>query len=197
MIVFVLAGASMFVLAGSSLAAKALALKNATKQSNAAEPLRISIDRSYDVTKTGDEFDFNTLVKNSDPHGESGPLVVAMNIINLGSGQPVDPEDWSPVRTQTVGSLEPGQTSDLTWTIESILPLHAARNRHADRLDRGVVGLESTAPKGSRMVSRRLRARCTDAASSTPSAACTEAEPLCKPSAFQPVSVLASIELTC
>jgi ABC-type transport system involved in multi-copper enzyme maturation permease subunit len=121
MIVLVLAGASMFVLAGSSLAAKALAHENAAKQSNSAEPLQISIDRRYDVTKTGDEFDFDTLVKNSDAHGESGPLVVAMNIINLGSGQPVDPEDWSPVRTQTVGSLEPGQTSDLSWTIESIL----------------------------------------------------------------------------
>ena len=121
MIVLVLSCTSMFVLAGSSLAAKALALENATEQSNASEPLRISIDRRYDVTKTGDEFDFDTLVKNSDAHGESGPLVVAMNIINLGSGQPVDPEDWSPERTQTVGSLEPGQTSDLSWTIESIL----------------------------------------------------------------------------
>ena len=203
MIVYVLAGVSMLVLAGSSLAAKALALENATKQSNAAEPLRISIDRRYDVTKTGDEFDFDTIVKNSDPHAESGPLVVAMNIINLGSGQPVDPEDWSPVRTQTVGSLEPGQTSDLTWTIELILkgdyliylvvtpkpsgststsrPVassgihltvkphtrlnpgghHAARNRHAERLDRGVVGLESAAPKGSRMVSHRLRTQRT------------------------------------
>jgi len=121
MIVFILASASMLVLAGSSLAAKALALENATQQSSPGETLRISIDRRYDVTKTGDEFDFETLVKNGDPHGQSGPLVVAMNIINLGSGQPVDPEDWSPERTQTVGSLKPGQTSELTWTIESIL----------------------------------------------------------------------------
>jgi len=121
MIVFILASASMLVLAGSSLAAKALALENATQQSSPGDALRISIDRRYDVTKTGDEFDFKTLVKNDDPHGQSGPLVVAMNIINLGSGQPVDPEDWSPERTQTVGSLKPGQTSELTWTIESIL----------------------------------------------------------------------------
>ena len=42
------------------------------------------------------------IVKNVDPHQQSGPLVVAMNIINLGSGQPVDPEDWSPERTQAV-----------------------------------------------------------------------------------------------
>jgi ABC-2 type transport system permease protein len=93
MIVFVLAGTFMFILA----------------------------DRRYEVTKTGDEFDFITQVKNIDPHKQSGPLVVAMNIINLGSGQPVDPEDWSPERTQAIGSLEPGQASELTWTIESIL----------------------------------------------------------------------------
>ena len=121
MIVFVLAGAFMFILASSSLAARALALDSATKQSNPAEPLRISIDRRYEVTKTGDEFDFKTQVKNVDPHKQSGPLVVAINIINLGSGQPVDPEDWSPERTQAIGSLKSGQTSELTWTIESIL----------------------------------------------------------------------------
>jgi hypothetical protein len=83
--------------------------------------LQISIDRRYEATKTGDEFDFKTKVKNFDPHKQSGPLVVAMNIINLGSGQPVDPEDWSPERTQAIGSLKPGQASELTWTIESIL----------------------------------------------------------------------------
>ena len=120
MIVFVLA-AFMFILASSSFAARALALDNATKQSSRAEPLQISIDRRYEVTKTGDEFDFITQVKNNDPHKQSGPLVVAMNIINLGSGQPVDPEDWSPERTQAIGSLEPGQATELTWTIESIL----------------------------------------------------------------------------
>jgi ABC-2 type transport system permease protein len=121
MIVFVLAGAFMFGLAGSALAPKALALGNSAEQSNSPEALQISIDRRYEVTKTGDEFDFKTIVKNNDPRRQSGPLVVAMNIINLGSGQPVDPEDWSPERTQAVSSLEPGQTSELTWTIESIL----------------------------------------------------------------------------
>jgi hypothetical protein len=121
MIVLVLASAFMFILASSSLAARALALDNARKESTPAEPLQISIDRRYEVTKTGDEFDFKTQIKNIDPHKQSGPLVVAMNIINLGSGQPVDPEDWSPERTQAIGSLKSGQASELTWTIESIL----------------------------------------------------------------------------
>jgi ABC-2 type transport system permease protein len=120
-LMIVLAGAFMFILASSSLAARALALESAAKQSNPAKSLQISIDRRYEVTKTGDEFDFKTRVKNLDSHKQSGPLVVAMNIINLGSGQPVDPEDWSPKRTQAIGSLESGHTSELTWTIESIL----------------------------------------------------------------------------
>lgn len=120
-VVFVLSGASMFGLTGSSLAPQALALDNAAKQNNLAGPVRISIDRRYEATKTGDGFDFKTVVKNTDTSQQSGPLVVAMNIINLGSGQPVDPEDWSPERTQSVGSLKPGQTSEMTWTIESVL----------------------------------------------------------------------------
>ncbi len=121
MIIFVLFVASMFMLTGSSLTPQALALDNAAKQSNLSGPVRISIDRRYEKTKTGDEFDFKTPVKNTDTRQQSGPLVVAMNIINLGSGQPVDPEDWSPKRTQSINSLKPGQTSELTWTIESIL----------------------------------------------------------------------------
>ncbi len=121
MLMFILAGSLMFALAGSLLASRALALQGTTKQGDPAQRLQISIDRRYEVKKTGDEFDFKTLVKNTDPHNQSGPLVVAMNIINLGSGQPVDPEDWSPERTQAISSLEPGQTSGLTWTIESIL----------------------------------------------------------------------------
>src|SRR5829696_7971685 len=62
MIVFVLAGTFMFILASSSLAARALAFDSATKQSNQAESLQISLDRRYEVTKTGDEFDFKSQV---------------------------------------------------------------------------------------------------------------------------------------
>jgi hypothetical protein len=59
MIVFVLAGTFMFIPASSFFAATALALDNAGKQSNPAESLQISLDRRYEVTKTGDEFDVN------------------------------------------------------------------------------------------------------------------------------------------
>jgi hypothetical protein len=44
-----------------------------------------------------------------------------MNIINLGSGQPVDPEDWSPERLQAVDPLKPGETVELHWEVDPIL----------------------------------------------------------------------------
>ncbi len=119
-LVFVMAGSMMFVLAASLFSPGAWA-QGAEKKGDLTQHLQISIDRRYEVTETGEGFDFKTQIKNEDTNRPSGPLVVAMNIINLGSGQPVDPEDWSPERTQSIDSLESAQTSELTWTIESIL----------------------------------------------------------------------------
>jgi hypothetical protein len=105
-----------FVLAGSPLtASQALASEDVVKQD-----VQISIDRSYEVRRTGEIFNFTTRVKNNDSN-QSAPLVVAMNIINLGSGQPVDPEDWSPERLQALDPLKPGQTSELHWEVDPIL----------------------------------------------------------------------------
>jgi hypothetical protein len=52
---------------------------------------------------------------------ESPPMVVAMNIINLGSGDPVDPEDWSPERTQEVEPLGTRESAEQSWEIDTIL----------------------------------------------------------------------------
>jgi ABC-type transport system involved in multi-copper enzyme maturation permease subunit len=106
----------LFILVGSLFAPKAFASEGVVKQD-----LQMSIDKGYAIKRTGDLFNFTTQVKNNEPQQQSMPLVVAMNIINLGSGQPVDPEDWSPERTQALGPLEPRQTSELHWTIDPIL----------------------------------------------------------------------------
>jgi hypothetical protein len=45
-----------------------------------------------------------------------------MNIINLNAkGDVVDPEDWSPQRTQYLESLTPGQSTALSWRVNAIL----------------------------------------------------------------------------
>ena len=86
-----------------------------------AQALSISIDLDYTVVKTGDKVEFSTLVTNNGS-GASGPLIVAMNIINLNAqGDVVDPEDWSPERTQYIDSLAPGSSSNLEWIINTIL----------------------------------------------------------------------------
>jgi hypothetical protein len=45
-----------------------------------------------------------------------------MNIINLdAAGDIVDPEDWSPQRTQYIETLTPGQSTTLSWRVNAIL----------------------------------------------------------------------------
>jgi ABC-2 type transport system permease protein len=85
-------------------------------------PLAITIDMEYSVVKTGDKVEFTTMISNQGDQ-TSNPLIVAMNIINLDAqGDVVDPEDWSPQRTQyLVNGLEPGESTALSWIINTIL----------------------------------------------------------------------------
>ena len=83
--------------------------------------LQISIDRDYIVVKTGDKVEYNTVVTNNGST-TSAPLIVAMNLINLDAkGDIVDPEDWSPQRTQYLEGLAPGESARLAWIINTIL----------------------------------------------------------------------------
>jgi ABC-2 type transport system permease protein len=85
-----------------------------------AAALTITIDVATKELKTGDSLTYTTTVTNHQTKA-SAPLVVAMNLVNLGDGDPVDPEDWSPLRTQHVAPLSPGGSADLIWTINAIL----------------------------------------------------------------------------
>ena len=108
--------------AGALLVALAISLVTARQAaaSPAADlPLQIQVDTDYKEVKTGDEFEFDTSVTYEGAE-ESPSLVMAMNIIDL-KGAVVDPEDWSPQRTQVVEPLAPGESAEHTWTIEAIL----------------------------------------------------------------------------
>lgn len=83
--------------------------------------LTITIDADARHVKTGDSVEFNTTVTNT--AGEaSPPLIVAMNVINLdATGDVVDPEDWSPQRTQYIDGLGAGESASQKWIINTIL----------------------------------------------------------------------------
>jgi ABC-type transport system involved in cytochrome c biogenesis permease component len=83
--------------------------------------LQITIDLDTVVVKTGDKVEYNTVVINNGAE-TSPPLIVAMNIVNLDAkGDTVDPEDWSPKRTQYVEALPAGESTSLPWIINTIL----------------------------------------------------------------------------
>jgi ABC-2 type transport system permease protein len=83
--------------------------------------LAIAIDTEAKHVKTGDTVEFNTTVTNTAAQS-SAPLIVAMNVINLdATGDVVDPEDWSPQRTQYIDSLGPGESANQSWIINTIL----------------------------------------------------------------------------
>jgi hypothetical protein len=84
-------------------------------------PVTITIDTTAKVVDSGTPILFNTVVKNNGTQA-SPPLIVAMNIINLkAEGDVVDPEDWSPQRTQYLEALGPGETVESEWRINTIL----------------------------------------------------------------------------
>ena len=87
----------------------------------AEQPLQISIDMTYTTVKTGEKIEYGTVVTNN--ANETSPnLCVAMNIINLdAAGDVVDPEDWSPQRTQYLESLPAGKSATLRWRVNAIL----------------------------------------------------------------------------
>jgi ABC-2 type transport system permease protein len=113
--------ASILLIAGATLALVSMPASRA--QAATAVPgqrLQISVDLEHQSVNAGDELEFMTVVKNAGGK-DSPPLNVAMNIVLTGEGEPVDPEDWSPERTQQVDPLGPAESAEQVWTVEAIL----------------------------------------------------------------------------
>lgn len=114
--------ASVFAIACTLVFAdpsSALALRAGWSQ--AAQALQIAIDVDYRTMQAGGAVLYNTVVTNT--AAEASPaLIVAMNIINLAAqGGVVDPEDWSPQRTQYLAPLAGGASASLAWRVNAIL----------------------------------------------------------------------------
>lgn len=110
--------ASLLLIGALALALSGVRSASAAEAANS--PLQIAVDLDYQIMKAGDEITFNTVVTNNG--AEASPdFHVSMNIIKIGSGDPVDPEDWSPERTQAVEALAPGATAEQEWTVHGIL----------------------------------------------------------------------------
>ncbi len=110
------AALGLFVAVGASAAQG----QQGDQQAAGTTPLQIAIDATYQTIVAGTAVEFHTVVTNGGAE-PSPSLIVAMNIINLNrQGDVVDPEDWSPQRTQYLDPLAPGQTETLSWRVNPI-----------------------------------------------------------------------------
>ena len=83
--------------------------------------LQLSISLDSKAAKTGDTITFDTVVTNTGTE-QSPPIILAMNIINLNKkGDVVDPEDWSPQRTQYIDSLATNESATSSWEVNTVL----------------------------------------------------------------------------
>lgn len=97
--------------------------KDQSEETAPIEQSELTVDIDLDTTtvKAGDKVLYKTVVTNRGS-GPTIPLVVAMNIINLeAKGEIVDPEDWSPQRTQHLPPLAPNESTTLSWQVNTIL----------------------------------------------------------------------------
>ena len=86
-----------------------------------ADRLEVSIDREYVTLRAGEPVLYETRVTNNGNQPQP-PLILALNIINLdASGDVVDPEDWSPQRTQYLDELPAGGSATQSWRVNAIM----------------------------------------------------------------------------
>jgi hypothetical protein len=79
----------------------------------------VTLDRDRVATALGDGFGFTSTIRNTSRRTLTG-LVAHLNIASLRGGVYVDPEDWSPRRTQYVQPLAPGASIDLSWRVTAV-----------------------------------------------------------------------------
>ena len=81
--------------------------------------LSINVDKVSASLVEGEWVNFQTEITNT---GEtvSPPLVAHLNVASLQPGKHVDPEDWSPERTQYLPPIQPGETVLLDWRVHTL-----------------------------------------------------------------------------
>lgn len=91
----------------------------AVRQSEEPLPLTVALDESEGTAGPGEELEFVSTVTNTGDQ-EVTDVVAHLNILTTDGDVYVDPEDWSPRRTQYVDALAPGESVDLTWDVQAV-----------------------------------------------------------------------------
>jgi hypothetical protein len=79
----------------------------------------VALDTTRADAGPGEELSFVSTVRNTGGQEVRG-LVAHLNVLATDPDVYVDPEDWSPRRTQFVDALAPGDTADLSWSVQAV-----------------------------------------------------------------------------
>jgi hypothetical protein len=87
-----------------------------------ADPLSIQVVPDPPVVSTvlGGRFTITTEIKNTGA-APTGEILAHLNVANIEGSVYVDPEDWSPNRSQQL-SLKPAESRKLTWELQAVNP---------------------------------------------------------------------------
>ena len=102
------------------IAVSSLAAAPSVAQSG-ADPSTISVelDRSEADAGPGEKLTFVSTLRNTGNQPVTD-LVVLLNIVTADPDVYVDPEDWSPRRTQYIDELGPRDSVELTWDVRAV-----------------------------------------------------------------------------
>lgn len=83
------------------------------------EGIVVELDRDRLEAGPGEKFSFESVIRNTGDAPLEG-YVAHLNILTTDESVYVDPEDWSPKRTQYLDDLAAGDAATLTWTVQSV-----------------------------------------------------------------------------
>ncbi|MEP6909220.1 MAG: hypothetical protein ABI896_02170 [Actinomycetota bacterium] len=86
---------------------------------SAAGPVAVHLDPTTVATTIGHHFTFASTIRN----GSATPIpdvVAHLNVLSLDPSVYVDPEDWSSHRTRYLGTIDPGATRRVDWTVQAV-----------------------------------------------------------------------------
>ncbi|NNF53944.1 MAG: hypothetical protein HKN03_05815 [Acidimicrobiales bacterium] len=86
-----------------------------------AETISISVDPANVDVVLGENFDLTVTVSN-DGTEPTPALVVHLDITDPEQTTSVDPEDWTPTLSQTIGPVGAGESITVSWNLQPISP---------------------------------------------------------------------------
>lgn len=79
----------------------------------------VALDRDRSEAGPGDKLEFVSTVTN-DGGSPRSDLIAHLNVLTTDTDVYVDPEDWSPRRTQYLDELAPGESAELSWDVQAV-----------------------------------------------------------------------------